>query len=270
MLSRLCVHTITNKPWSFEYALEQYCKHGIAGVSIWQHIADDPGLKESIKIISQYPIEVVSYVRGGFFAHPDKSERRQALEENFRRLEEAAGLGAPLLVLVCGAHPDQSLSTSRAQIQSGIERLVPYAEELNIKLGIEPLHPMYAHSRSAINTMKQANDMIESIDHHLVGAVLDVYHVWWEAELEHEIQRCGQNQKLFAYHICDWKSPQSDFLNDRGLMGDGCIDLNTINAWINEAGFDGYYEVEIFSHRYWSMDQHKFLDKILERYRNLW
>lgn len=268
--SQLCIHTITNKPWQLEEALENYCAQGIGGVSIWQNIVEQNGAKETASILEQYPIKIVSYVRGGFFAHPHQVERYKAIEENKRLLEEAAIIGAPLIVLVCGAHPQQPLEVSREQILKGIEAILPLAESLNIKLGIEPLHPMYAHSRSAINTLKQANDLAEKLDNSFIGVVVDVYHVWWEPNLKNEIKRCGSHDNLLAYHICDWKSPQKDFLNDRGLMGDGCINIKAISAWVKEAGFNGFHEVEIFSQSYWSMDQSKFLNKILERYEKLY
>ncbi len=267
--SRLCIHTITTRPWSFEEALENYCQRGVRGISIWNNVIEKIGVSRAANLLSQFPIEVVSMVRGGFFAHPDKHERLKRIAENRKLMEQAAVLGAPLLVLVCGAHPDQSLEKSRMQIREGIESLLPLAQSLPIKLGVEPLHPMYAHSRSAINTLKQANDVVESLQNDFVGVVLDVYHLWWEPNLQQEINRCGEKGNLFAYHICDWKSPQSDFLNDRGLMGDGCIDLRKISRWMTNAGFHGFYEVEIFSEHYWAMDQKEYLDKILARYQKL-
>jgi sugar phosphate isomerase/epimerase len=212
---------------------------------------------------------VVSYVRGGFFAHASGEKRKVANDQNRILIEEAATIGAPLLVLVCGADPDQSLDTSRKHIEEGIEQLIPFAKAHNVKLGIEPLHPMYAHSRSAINTLQQANDLSENIDDPIVGVVVDVYHLWWEEDLQNQIMRCGRNKNLFAYHICDWKSPIEDILNDRGIMGEGCIDLPLLGTWISESGFEGYHEVEIFSNRYWSMDQKIFLNKIAEAYRDI-
>jgi sugar phosphate isomerase/epimerase len=125
---------------------------------------------------------------------------------------------------------------------------------------------MYAHARSAVNTLKQGNDMAEAINDPFVGVAIDVYHVWWEQGLKKEILRCGKNGNLFAYHICDWKMPMTDMLNDRGLMGEGCIDLKKIGKWVAAAGFDGFQEVEIFSNRFWAMDQHLFLEKIIKNY----
>lgn len=265
--SRLCVHTITTKPWGLEEALDNYCKNGVAGISVWQNAIEKMGAKKAGKLIKSYPIEVVSYVRGGFFPATAKKKRQQAIDHNKQLLEEAAAINAPLLVLVVGSSPEQSLEKSRKQIQEGIESILPFAQSVGVKLAIEPLHPMYAHSRSAVNTLKQANDMAESINEEFVGAVIDVYHVWWEEGLKKEIARCGKNGNLFAYHICDFKAPLEDFLNDRGLMGEGCIDLKSIRKWVEKAGFKGFHEVEIFSHRYWEMNQHQFLNKIIKSYK---
>ena len=140
-------------------------------------------------------------------------------------LQEAASLEIPLLVLVCGAEPQQPLQTSRDQIKEGIEALLPRARELNVKLAVEPLHPMYADTRSAITSLKQANELTEFFMDESLGIAVDVYHLWFDEDLERQIMRCGANKKLFAYHICDWNVPTTDMLNDRGLMGEGCIPL---------------------------------------------
>jgi sugar phosphate isomerase/epimerase len=169
-------------------------------------------------------------------------------------------------VLVCGAALGQPLVTSRQQIEEGIAATLPQAKSCGIKLGIEPLHPMYADNRSAINTLKQANDMCDQLNSPAVGVVVDVYHLWWDPDLKGEIHRCGQAGRIFAFHICDWKTPTGDLLNDRGLMGEGCIPIATIRGWVEEAGFDGFHEVEIFSNRHWSRNQSIFLQEIKKAY----
>lgn len=265
-LSRCCIHSITNKPWSLERAVEEYAKAGIGGISVWQSSLEGIGARKAAAVIKAAGLETVSYVRGGFFAHDSVDARQKAIENNQKQLEEAAELGAPLIVLVCGAHPNQSLEESRKQIREGIEKLLPMAESLKIKLAIEPLHPMYAADRSAINTLGQANDMAEAIGSTSVGVAVDVYHLWWDGNLEEEILRCGRNGNLLAYHVCDWKVNTVDLLNDRGLMGEGCIDLKKIRSWVEKAGFEGYHEVEIFSNIYWEMDQGEYLKKITQAF----
>ncbi len=125
---------------------------------------------------------------------------------------------------------------------------------------------MYADDRSAVNTLKQANDMAEAINSPSVGIALDVYHLWWDPDLASEIKRSGRNGNISAFHICDWKTPTTDLLNDRGLMGEGCVNIKEIRGWVEEGGFTGFNEVEIFSNSYWQQDQHLFLEKIKEGY----
>lgn len=265
-LSRLCIHTITTKPWSLPEAVEQYARHGIGGISVWRDAVEPLGVTAAGRLLEESPLEVVSYVRGGFFPDLSPVRRQQAIDDNRRMLDEAAVIGAPLLVLVCGADARQPLSASRQQIRAGIEAILPHAERLGIHLGIEPLHPMYADTRSAINSLKQANDLAAAIDSPFLGVVVDVYHLWWDPELETEIRRCGAMNKLFAYHICDWKVPTSDMLLDRGLMGEGCIPLKEIRSWVEAAGFRGLHEVEIFSDHYWALNQTDFLNQIIKAY----
>lgn len=264
--SRLCVHTITTKPWSIEEAAPAYQQAGVGGITVWQDAIEGRNPQTVSKLLADHELTVVSLCRGGFFPHATQSGRDQAIEKNRRAIDEAAALGAPLVVLVCGAVPGQPLPLSRDQIQAGIEAILPHAEACDIKLAIEPLHPMYADDRSAINTLAQANDMAEAINSSHIGVAIDIYHLWWDPSLETEIQRCGRHNNIFAFHVCDWKTPTTDLLLDRGLMGEGCIDIPQIRSWIEAAGFDGFIEVEIFSTRYWQQDQQKFLSKIKQAY----
>mgnify|MGYP001816998552 FL=1 len=266
--AQLCLHTITTKPWSIEEAAVKYAAAGIRWISVWREALEGRKTAAVSRMLEENGLAVASLVRGGFFASADGAKRRQAMDENRRALEEAAGIKAPLLVLVCGADPAQALEVSREQIREGIEALLPVAGELGVRLGIEPLHPMYADTRSAINTLKQANDMVEQMGSDQVGVVVDVYHLWWDPELESEIRRCGRLGKLFAFHICDWKVPTGDMLNDREIMGRGCIPLTSIREWVQHAGFQGPMEVEIFSTHYWSGDQDSYLEQIIKAYKH--
>ena len=265
-LSQLCIHTITTKPWSIEKAGENFSKEGIAGITVWRDALDGKDIRKTGDMLRNSNLQIVSLCRGGFFPHTDPAERARAIDDNKKAIDEASALGAPLIVLVCGASTGQSLEDSRKQIAEGIASVIPYAEAANIKLAIEPLHPMYADTRSAINTMAQANDMAEMLNSPTVGVAIDVYHLWWDPALQMEIARCGKNKHIFAFHICDWKSPTTDLLLDRGLMGEGCINIKQIRSWVEAAGFDGFHEVEIFSKKYWGEDQSVFLQQIKRAY----
>ncbi len=264
--SRLCIHTITTKPWSLEEAAKKFSAAGIAGISVWRDTLEGRDIRSTGKMLREYGLQIISLVRGGFFASVNEAKRTDVIKDNLNAIEEAYELGTPLLVLVCGADPQQSLEKSREHIRYGIKKILPKAEELGIKLAIEPLHPMYADTRSAIITLRQANDFVEKLNSPWLGVVIDVYHIWWDPVLIKEIIRCGQLGKIFAFHICDWKVPTEDLLYDRGLMGEGCIDIRQIRNQVEIAGFDGFHEVEIFSEKYWNSNQDEFLEKIKDAY----
>lgn len=264
--ARLCIHTMTTKPWGVDEAAARYAEAGVGGITVWRNSYNGHAPVEIGQRIRAEGLDVVSLVRGGFFPAADVDGRRSAIDKNKRIIDEAEAMGAPLVVLVPGALPEQSLPTSRNQIRDGLAAVLPHAEAAGVRLGIEPLHPMYADNRSAINTLGQANDLVEAFASAYLGVVVDVYHLWWDPQLEREIARCGDNGNLFAYHVCDWKSPTEHLLVDRGLMGEGCIPLHQIRGWIEDTGFDGYIEVEIFSERYWEMDQSDYLARIREAY----
>jgi sugar phosphate isomerase/epimerase len=266
-LSRLCIHTITTKPWSIEQAAEAYARLGVKGITVWRDALCGRAPARTGDMLRAHGLSVVSLCRGGFFPYSDEAGRMKALDDNWRAIDEAAALGAPLVVLVCGALPSQTLACSRAQILGGIEAILPYAEQHGVRLAIEPLHPMYADQRSAINTLRQANDMTFAIGSSALGVAVDVYHLWWDPDLEREILRAGAAGKLFAFHVCDWKTPTEDLLLDRELPGEGCIEIRRIRGWVEQAGFDGFHEVEIFSERYWREDQDLYLERIARAYR---
>ncbi len=266
-LSQLCIHTITTKPWSIEEAAENFSKAGVKGITVWRDALQGRDIQATGNMLRNTGLDVVSLCRGGFFPSTDAQKRKASIDDNKRAIEEAALLGAPLIVLVCGSDPAQPLEESRKQIRDGIAEVIPAAKAAGVKLAIEPLHPMYADTRSAINTLAQANDMAIELNSPAVGVAVDVYHLWWDPMLEEEIKRCGKNSHLFAFHICDWNVPTTDFLNDRGLMGEGCIPVRKIRSWVEAMGYKGFYEVEIFSTKFWQEDQSAFLKKIITAYK---
>jgi sugar phosphate isomerase/epimerase len=264
--SRLCLHTMTTKPWNLTQCVENYRDAGIAGITIWRNLLDRSTIKEAPKVLRDNNMHVVSLCRGGFFASASKLKRAESIADNLRAIDEASVIGASLIILVCGSDMNQSLEKSREQIKEGILKILPQARSAGIRLAVEPLHPMYAGDRSAINTMKQANDLVAQINSEWVGIAVDTFHVWWDNTLREEIRVAGEGGSLFAFHVSDWLVPMTDFLNDRGLMGTGCIDIPGIRGWVEESGFKGFIEVEIFSKKYWSMDQLNYLSLIKQAF----
>lgn len=263
-LSRLCIHTITTRPWSLEECLANYRKAGVPAVTVWRQWLEPQGLEESARMLQDSGLRVTSLCRGGFFPALSEDGRKTALDDNRRAIAEAHAIGAPLIVLVCGAVPGMPLSEARKQIAEGIAAVLPEARAAGVKLSIEPLHPMFSDARSAVNSLTDANDMAAELDDGHVGVTVDVYHVWWDSRLEAEIRRAGR--RILSFHVCDWRTPTRDLLNDRGLMGEGCIDIRGIRSWVEQAGFKGDIEVEIFSDAWWATDQQAFLEKITAAY----
>lgn len=266
-ISQLCIHTITTKPWTIEEAAKNFSAAGVKGITVWRDTLEGRNIRQTGKMILDNDLTIVSLCRGGFFAAKDVNKRKWAIDNNRRAIDEAAELGTSMVVLVCGSDPSQQLEESRKQIRDGIAEVIPQAAAAGVQLAIEPLHPMYADSRSAINTIAQANDMAEELNSPWVGVAVDVYHLWWDPFLEKEIKRCGEKGNLMAFHICDWKVPTADMLLDRGLMGEGCVPVKQIRAWVEAAGFTGFNEVEIFSTMYWKENQSEYLQKIIKAYK---
>lgn len=264
-LSRLCIHTVTTRPWSLDEAIAHYALAGVSGITVWRDALAGDEPRAAGQRIRDAGLAPVSLCRGGFFPARAAGDRAAAIDDNRRAIDVAAALGAPLLVLVPGADPGQPLDASRAQIRDGIEAVLPHALAAGVRLGVEPLHPMYAATRSAINTLRQANELCEALDSPWLGAVVDVYHLWWDPDLGREIARAGAAGRLWAFHISDWVTP-TDILTDRALMGEGCIPIRQIRGWMERAGFDGYHEVEIFSTKRWTQEQRAYLREIVAAY----
>ncbi len=262
--SRMCVHTMTTNPLSLEEAITAYTDAEIPGITVWRQHIEPYGAKKAGKMLRDSGLKVVSLCRGGFFPATGAMDREKARNENRAIIDEAAEIGAPLVVLVCGAVPGQDLAVSRQQILDGIHAVEPHAKAAGVKLSIEPLHPMYADDRSAVNTLEQANNMVTVLDSEWVGVTVDVYHLWWDPFLKAEIGRAGKS--IFSFHVCDWRIPTRDILLDRTVMGEGCIKIQEIRDWVEKAGFNGYIEVEIFSKELWELDQNVLIKRIKNAY----
>ncbi len=270
-LSRLAIHTMTNKPWSLRECIDAYAGRGIRGISVWRNVMTETeggvSPSEAAKMLADAGMSVPALVRGGFFPATSGEARSAAMDENRRCVDEAATIGADQVVLVVGAVPGMPLEEARRYTADGIAAVLPHARQRGVKLSIEPLHPMYAASKSCINRMAEARAICQQLGDDMLGIAVDVYHVWWDPDLEREIQLAGEQGTLFGFHVCDWRVETRDLLTDRGLMGDGCIDIRKIRGWIEAAGFTGFNEVEVFSTEYWAMDQHEYLDRIVAAYR---
>jgi sugar phosphate isomerase/epimerase len=260
----LSLNTATvRRQWDLAQIIDGCARHGIRGISPWRDQVAALGLQESRKRITANGLTVTGLCRGGFFT------AKEWKDDNLRAIEEAHTLGAQCLVLVVGGllPGSKDLIRSRQAVQDGIAEILPEARKAGVPLAIEPLHPMQAAERACVNTLEQALDICDALGEGL-GVAVDVYHVWWDPKLESQIRRAGK-RRVLAYHICDWLVPTRDLVSDRGMMGDGVVDLPRIRGWVEAAGYTGFQEVEIFSELdWWKRDPDEVLRTCKERLRH--
>jgi len=265
--ARLAINQATTmKQWTLREAVEGYAAKDIRGISVWRDKLAECGVDDAAKLLQDYGMTVTGLCRGGMFPANDDGGRQIAYDENRRAVDEAAAIDARCLVMVCGGLPDGSkdMADARKQVADGLERMLPYARDAGVPVAIEPLHPMTAADRACVNTLEQALDMCDALGDG-VGVAVDVYHVWWDPKLEGQIARAGS--RILGFHVCDWLVPTVDLVWDRGMMGDGVIDIPRIRGWVEAAGYRGFNEVEIFSERnWWQRDPEEVVDTCIERY----
>ncbi|MCA1548297.1 sugar phosphate isomerase/epimerase [Bradyrhizobium sp. BRP19] len=259
--------------------IEACAKHGIRAIDPWRDQVANVGLDRVARAVREAGLDLSGYCRGGMFTS-DVSRRGEVRDDNRRCVDEAKALGAPCIVLVVGGLPQYSrpgsqaskdLVAARGQVEEALADMLDYARQAKLPLAIEPLHPAYAADRACVNTTKQALDICDRLDPGrtgMLGVALDVYHIWWDPELMDQIARAGRD-RLLAFHVCDWLVPTRDVLNDRGMMGDGVIDIRSVRAAVEAQGFAGYSEIEIFSNEWWGKPMDEVLKTCIQRHRTV-
>jgi sugar phosphate isomerase/epimerase len=261
---RLSLNQATVKYADLGTALRVTRQAGIASIGLWREPVAEVGLGPAVKMVTDSGLRVSSLCRGGFFTAADENLRRAALDENRRAIEETAALAAagsagsaPVLVLVAGGLPegDRDLPGARERARDAVGALVQDAAAAGVVLAIEPMHPMYCADRGVVSTLEQALDIAEQFPAETVGVVVDTFHVWWDPQLDEQVRRAGRGGRIASYQVCDWITPlPPDALLARGMMGDGHIDFAAITSLVEQAGYTGDVEVEIFNQAIWDAD----------------
>lgn len=266
-LQRLSLNQATVQNWSVAQAVEGCVRHGIPSIALWRHKMADVGIDACVQHVRDAGLHVSSVCRGGMFVAATAEERRKRIGDNFRAVDEAAALQADSLVMVVGASPDVTIIDARQMVADGLAELVPYAKQHGVKIGLEPLHPMYASDRSVLNTIDQALAMAQPYAVRDVGLILDTFHFWWDPYALDQIKRSAG--RIFGFHVCDWITPMPDMLLGRGMMGDGAIDNHGYRMAVESAGYNGPIEVEIFNQALWDTDGDEVLATVVDRFTRL-
>jgi len=266
---KLSLNTVTVKEkWGLADCIEGCARHGIPGISPWRDVLHAMGVDAAAKAIRDAGLTVTGLCRGGMFPAADAAGRAAAIEDNRRAIEEAHKLAARGLVMVCGGLPPGSkdIAGARAMVREGLEAILPEARAAGVTLALEPLHPMTCADRSVLSTLGQALDLCEALGEG-VGVAVDVYHVWWDPDLARQMARA--KGRIAGFHICDWLVPTTDLVFDRGMPGDGVIDIASIRHMAGEAGYDGFTEVELLSRRWWAEEPDHVLRVMQERHAQI-
>lgn len=270
-LAKLSIHQVTLlQQCTTPQFIETMAHHDVRCASLWRDKVREHGVERTAALVADSGITMSGYCFGGLVTSPDAREAARARDDVRRALDEAAALGAPCLVFVAGGvdPAEKSIANARTRALDGIAELIPHARSVGVKLAIEPLHPMICATRSVLSTVGQANrwcDKLAADD--IVGIAVDTYAVWWDPDLEAEIARAGK--RICAFHVSDWLVDTQDLRFDRGMMGDGVIDIPGIRAMVERTGFDGWVEVEIFSQRnWWKRDTDEVVETIQERFES--
>ncbi|CCE09286.1 conserved hypothetical protein [Bradyrhizobium sp. STM 3843] len=259
--------------------IDACARHGIRAIDPWRDQVAAVGLDRAVRAVRDAGLELSGYCRGGMFTS-DEARRGEVRDDNRRAVDEAHALGASCIVLVVGGLPQYSrpgstaskdIAAARTQVEDAIAEMLDYAKQAALPLAIEPLHPAYAADRACVNTTKQALDICDRLDPErsgVLGVALDVYHIWWDPELMGAIARAGRD-RILAFHVCDWLVPTRDILNDRGMMGDGVIDIRSVRRAVEAQGYAGYSEIEIFSNEWWGRPIDDVLRVCIERHKSV-
>jgi len=238
--------------------------HQVPHIGVWRHKLEGDSEEIWGKRIRDAGLGCSSLCRGGMFPAATAEERRRHIEDNLKAIDQAVGLGTDLLVLVCGGQGGCDLDSARAMVLDGIGAIERHAAKCGVRLAIEPLHPMFTADRSVIVTLEHANDFCEKLDVAHVGVAIDAYHVWWDPHVYREIGRA--RGRILGFHVNDWIAPPPDVLRGRGMMGDGVIELKRLRAAVEEAGYTGPIEVEIFNERLWSKPALEIVERVKKAY----
>lgn len=268
-LARFSINQMTVKQLSLPELVSACTDLGVPGVGLWRESVQAYGLERTAKLTRDAGLTVTTLCRGGFLTAIDPHARVRAIDDNKAAIDEAVTLGTDTLVLVSGGLPagSKDLHGARERIADALAELAPYAGSRGVRLAIEPLHPMFASDRCVVSTLGQALDLAERFPASQVGVCVDTYHVWWDDRAPAEIARAGRGGRLHAFQLADWITPLPEgVLNGRGQLGEGSVDLRSWRGVVEEAGYGGLIEVELFNETLWSQNGQDLLKKTTEAY----
>jgi len=245
-----------------------YADAGLDAIGIWEMKLDDDSLgqfgQSRLGAATAVP-QVPSILPLPLLPGPDDPrERIDAIKRSIHRLAEFG----PTAILVLTGPGDRRI------VVDGLRELA--AE--GVQLALEPFQREGIERWSIINTLTEAADLIDEAGvADTVGIQFDTWHLWNTPDLLDEIERHAH--RLAGVHVNDWREPTRGWA-DRALPGDGVADVPAILDALDRAGWDGYYDLEIFSDNgafgsaypdsLWDVEPVELVRRSLEAFARCW
>lgn len=249
--------------WSPERVIDECAERSYGGIVFWTR-----EIGKRAKEIGER-VRACGMVAAGLCRTPYLTGTEAGSDEAIRAsIDMAAEMETPVLTIVTGGTEPNTKGLTESQKRLA-ERVAYHAEraaEQDVRLALEPLNPMFGGNRTVLMTVRDALAVCDMVGASNVGVAIDVYHVWWDTALSESLREA--KGRVYGYHLCDWLENTSHLLLDRGMMGDGVADLKAIRAGVEESGYTGLCEVEVFSaNNWWKRDPTEVLDVVVDRFR---
>jgi len=265
-MRKLAMNEFSTKKWSFPEDVHNYSVAGYKGIGVVRDKIEAYGIDKGVKLIKDSKLEVTELCVAGWFTEPEPllSDR---IKKTFEAIEIASHLESHALIIVAGPQGSLEYSEALKLLYEGLNRVIPYAIQKNIKLALEPIHPMYCSDYSFLSTLSEVLDVCDSIGSSNLGVWLDTYHLWWDNRFFQDIHRA--KGRIFGVHVNDFKKNTCS-LQDQGIPGEGIIPLKRMLSVIEEVGWSGIYTVEVFCDSTQKKDYKILLDKAMKGFNSIW
>lgn len=232
---------ITTRHWPFERDVEAFAAAGAQGIGISIQKLEAVGVDRARRHLRAAGLEVSCLTSSGFFPLGDPAGSSQALSRTRAHLEAAAALEAGCLFVLPGTGPGLSWEEAAATSRTLVERLIPEAERLGVRLAIEPVSQLRV-DLGFIHTFHDALDFVDAIGSPWLGVVLEVNNAWIERGLYDNVAR--RTDRVAVVQVSDFRVGTLA-ASERVVIGDGDIPLRRICRALDAAGYRGWYDIEL-------------------------
>jgi sugar phosphate isomerase/epimerase len=267
---------------TFQEDLDTYVRAGVDGIGIWEMKLPDGRDSDSVSALERSGLAATSAVPivpsvlplpllGG---PTDPRERIEAYRASIRRL---APFGPSGLVCLTGTGEGLEPAEARRIVVDGLREIASEAEEAGLRVALEPYQREGGAPWSTINTIGEAVELIDEVGSPALGIQFDVWHLWNTPDLYDEIER--HLDRFVGVHVDDYREPTRGWA-DRSLPGDGAASVPSILRALDRAGWDGYYDLEIFSDNgtfgveypdsLWNVPAYELVTQAREAFERMW